>query len=156
MKERYLLISLLFYFQFNAPAASLDRDYAIMTATPYNSEIALARERLEKFLEKASRNPKRQNLLAQNPLVAVEAYLLTAGEVSSILRRMGNGSLLTGGEEGESLTDRTSRKVQFLLLFDTRTRQLVSTDGFLVVNTPSRGKVGTFGGFPAIYIGAGW
>src|SRR6516162_7666055 len=64
-------------------------DYALMSATPYNSEIALGRERLERFLAKA--DPKKRAVLAQNPVVAVEAYVLTAGEVGPLLRRLNSG-----------------------------------------------------------------
>jgi hypothetical protein len=48
-----------------------------------------------------------------------------------------------------------SRQVEFLLLFDSRTGQLVSDDGVLVLYTPQRGRIGVFGGVSALYIGAG-
>src|SRR6516164_5837792 len=116
-------------------------DYALMSATPYNSEIALARERLQKFLAKA--DPKKRAILAQNPIVAVEAYVLTAGEARPILRRLNSGRY--GGYIQDSY-QRGDTEVKFLLLFDSRTGQLVSDDGVLVVNTPSPGKVAMFGG----------
>jgi hypothetical protein len=126
-------------------------DYALMSATPYNSEIALGRERLERFLAKA--DPKKRAVLAQNPVVAVEAYVLTAGEVGPILRR------LNRGRYGGYLQDyyyRGETEVKFLLLFDSRNGQLVSNDGVLVVDTPSRGHAGMFGGISALYIGREW
>jgi hypothetical protein len=126
-------------------------DYALMSATPYNSEILLARERLEKFLTKA--DAKKRAVLAQNPIVAVEAYVLSAGEVGPILRRLNSGKL---GGYSQDFTNRTTTEVKFLLLFDSRTGQLVSDDGVLVINTPQRGKVGIFGGVSALYIGASW
>jgi len=132
-------------------AVASSNDYALMSATPYNSEIALARERLQKFLAKA--NPKKRALLAQNPVVAVEAYLLTAGEVGPILRRLNSGQ---NAGYIQDFTNRQPTEVRFLLLFDTRNGQLVSDDGVLVVNTPSRGKVGMFGGISALYIGREW
>jgi len=55
-------------------------DYALMSATPYNSEIASGKARLEQFLYKA--NAKKRALLAQTPVVAVEAAVLTAAEVA--------------------------------------------------------------------------
>jgi hypothetical protein len=126
-------------------------DYALMSATPYNSEIALARERLQKFLAKA--NPKKRAILTQNPVVAVEAYVLTAGEVGPLLRRLNSGR-----DSGyiQDFTNRSTTEVKFLLLFDSRNGQLVSDDGVLVINTPSRGKVGMFGGISALYIGKEW
>ena len=126
-------------------------DYALMSATPYNSEIALGRERLERFLAKA--DPKKRAVLAQNPVVAVEAYVLTAGEVGPILRRLNSGQGLAYVQD---FSQRGNTQVKFLLLFDSRNGQLVSDDGFLVVNTPSRGKVGMFGGISALYIGKEW
>jgi hypothetical protein len=132
------------------PVASAN-DYALMSATPYNSEIALARERLQKFLAKA--DARKRAVLAQNPVVAVEAYVLTAGEVGPILRRLDSGRN-TGYVQ--DFTQRSTTEVKFLLLFDSRTGQLVSDDGVLVVDTPSRGRVGMFGGISALYIGKEW
>ena len=134
------------------PASAGSTDYALMSATPYNSEIALARARLEKFLYKA--NAKKRAILAQTPVVAVEASVLTAGEVAPLLRRIESGEFGIGN--GGRPADQASRQVAFLLLFDSRTGQLISDDGVLVLNTPLRGKVGVFEGVSALYIGEGW
>ena len=127
-------------------------DYALMSATPYNSEIALARERLEKFLYKA--NAKKRAILAQTPVVAVEAAVVPASETGPLLRRIESGEFGIGN--GGRPADQANRQVFFLLLFDSRTGQLVSDDGVLVLNTPQRGKIGEFGGVSALYIGKGW
>ena len=134
------------------PASASSIDYALMSATPYNSEIALARARLEKFLYKA--NAKKRAILAQTPVVAIEASVLTAGEVAPLLRRIESGEFGIGN--GGRPADQASRQVAFLLLFDSRSGQLISDDGVLVLNTPLRGKVGVFEGVSALYIGAGW
>ena len=127
-------------------------DYALMSATPYNSEIALARERLEKFLYKAS--AKKRAILAQTPVVAVQAAVVPASETGPLLRRILSGEFGIGN--GGRPADQASRPVLFLLLFDSRTGQLVSDDGVLVLNPPKRGKVGDFGGVSALYIGESW
>jgi len=127
-------------------------EYAVMSATPYNSEIAVARERLERFLFTA--NAKKRAILAQNPIVAVQAAVVTASEAGPLLRRLGRGDLGVGN--GSYPSDTAARQVPFLLLFDSRTGQLVTDDGVLVVNTPQRGKIGIFGGITALYIGTGW
>ena len=129
-------------------------DYALMSATPYNSEIALGRERFEKFLYAAKGNAKKRAILAQNPVVAVQAATMTAAETGPLLRRIQSGELGIGN--GGRPADQAQRLVIFVLLFDSRTGQLVTDDGVLVLNTPRRGKIGVFGGVPAIYIGAGW
>ncbi len=125
-------------------------DYALMSATPYNSEIALARERLEKFLYKA--NAKKRAILAQTPVVAVQAAVMAATETGPLLRRIQMGEY---GSGNGGTADQVNRQVLFLLLFDSRTGQLVSDDGVLVLNTPQRGKIGVFGGVSALYIGEG-
>jgi hypothetical protein len=141
---------LLGFFQPSVNASTTD--YALMSATPYNSEIALARERLEKFLYKA--NAKKRAVLAQSPVVAVQAAVLTAAEAGPLLHRIASGEFGVGS--GGRPADQASRQVVFLLLFDSRTGQLVSDDGVLVLYTPQRGKIGVFGGVSALYIGTGW
>jgi hypothetical protein len=136
-------------FPHSSPAGTTD--YALMSATPYNSEIALGRERVEKFLYKA--NAKQRSILAQTPVVAVEAAVLPAAETGPLLRRIESGEFGIGN--GGRPADQASRQVFFVLLFDSRTGQLVSDDGVLVLNTPQRGKIGQFGGVTAIYIGKG-
>jgi hypothetical protein len=148
-----LLLACLFFpgfFQRSVHAGTTD--YALMSATPYNSEIALARERLEKFLYQA--NAKKRAILAQNPVVAVQAAVVPAAETGPLLRRIARGEFGIGN--GGRPADQASRSVLFLLLFDSRTGQLVSDDGVLVLNPPQRGKIGEFGGFSALYIGEGW
>ena len=134
------------------PVSAGSTDYALMSATPYNSEIAIARARLEQFLYKA--NAKKRAILAQTPVVAVEASVLTASEVAPILRRIARGEFGIGN--GGRPADQANRQVAFLLLFDSRTGQLISDDGVLVLNTPQRGKIGVFEGVSALYIGTGW
>ena len=146
-----LVIGCFFHGVSPLPASAGTTDYALMAATPYNSEIALARARLEKFLYKA--NAKQKAILAQTPVLAVEAAVLRADETGPLLRRIESGQL---GRTGAYPADQASRMVAFLLLFDSRTAQLISDDGVLVLDTPDRGKVGVFEGVSALYIGKGW
>jgi hypothetical protein len=132
-----------------APATTTE--YALMAAKPYNVETARARERLDRFLSRA--NGRKRSLLTQTPYVAVQAAILTAADAYPILRRAGRGEF---SNRSGSPSDRLDTPVYFLLVFDSRTRQLVGDDGVLVVDTPRRGSVGVFGGNPALYIGEGW
>jgi len=89
------------FFQCSVDAGT--SDYALMSATPYNSEIALARERLEKFLHKA--NAKQRAILAQTPIVAVVAAVVEASETGPLYRRMKKGQLgTTGGHPSDKAT----------------------------------------------------
>ncbi|HZC58418.1 MAG TPA: hypothetical protein VE154_00400 [Chthoniobacterales bacterium] len=137
---------------FFEPSAKANQDYGVMSATPYNSEIAIGRERMEKFLYTA--NAKKRAILAQNPVVAVEAALVPAGETGPLFIRIKRGEFGIGN--GGYPADQASREVVFVLLFDSRSGQMVSDDGVLVVTPPQRGKVGLFGGVSALYIGEGW
>jgi hypothetical protein len=147
-----LFLGALFFGFFDRPAHASTTDYALMSATPYNSEIALARARLQKFLYTA--NPKKRAVLAQSPLVAVQAAVIPAAEAGPLLHRIQSGEFGIGN--GGRPADQANRQVAFLLLFDSRTGQLVMDDGVLVLNTPQLGKIGVFGGVSALYIGAGW
>ena len=64
------------------PPKSEEREYSFMTAKPYRSEVQLGQQRLAKFLSRL--NPKRRTLLDQTPYVAVQVYVLTAGEVPGL------------------------------------------------------------------------
>jgi hypothetical protein len=146
-----LLVGSIFLGFFPLSVHASTTDYALMSATPYNSEIALGRARLEKFLYTA--NAKKRAVLAQSPVVAVQAAVLPASETGPLLHRIAMGEF--GGNRATP-SDEGNRQVLFLLLFDSRTGQLVSDDGVLVLNPPLRGKIGVFGGVSALYIGTGW
>jgi hypothetical protein len=145
-----LALGALFFLEPSAKANQMD--YGVMPATPYNSEIAVGRERLEKFLYTA--NAKKRAILAQTPVVAVQAAVVAAADTGPLYRRIQRGEFGIGN--GGRPADQASRQILFLLLFDSRTGQLVSEDGVLVVSPPQRGKVGLFGGVTALYIGEGW
>src|ERR1700756_4157122 len=99
------------------PAQAGPTDYALMSATPYNSEIALGRERLEKFLYTA--DAKKKSILTQTPIVAVQSAVLPASESGPLLHRIQSGEFGIGN--GGRPADQASRQVFFLLLFDSRT-----------------------------------
>jgi hypothetical protein len=147
-----LLVGLFFLGLAQPSVQASTTDYALISATPYNSEIALGRERLEKFLYTA--NARKKAVLAQTPIVAVQAAVLTAAESGPLLHRIQSGEFGIGN--GGRPAEQANRQVLFLLLFDSRTGQLVSDDGVIVLTTPQRGKVGVFAGVSALYIGMGW
>jgi hypothetical protein len=136
-------------------ATSQQVDYGLISATPYQTETNLGLARLDKFMRKM--DSKKQALLAQTPYVAVQAGSMTAGEVGTIMRRInsGNSRGITSGY-GQRPADAMGREVLFILVFDSRTRQLATDDGVLAVDTPGRGKIGMFGGTSAIFAGTGY
>jgi hypothetical protein len=130
-----------------------ERDYAVMTAEPHRSEVRLAQRRLTKFLSHL--NPQLRALLDQTPLVAVQAYELSAGEVPGLTGRLGKGTVRSG-QFGQDISSGASVRVKFLLFFESRTQQLARPDGVLVTDTPRLNTVALFNGTHAVYVGTGW
>jgi hypothetical protein len=128
-------------------------DYALMTAQPYKAEVNLAYRRLWHFLTHL--NPKTRALLEQTPNVAVQAYELKATDVRMIASRLAKGKAQATEIYARNPRDWSEAQVKFLLIFDSRTRQLASPEGVLVVDTPLQGRVGVFGGLSAVYAGTG-
>ena len=130
-----------------------EKDYSFMTAKPYRVEVERGQQRLAKFLSRL--NPKRRALLDQTPLVAVQVYVLTAGEVPGLTWRMGKGSV-PSNQFGQDIHSGAGVQVKFLLIYDSRTQQLVGEDGVLVTDTPALNTVAMFDGKHAVYVGTGW
>jgi len=142
----------LFYSQSGTPFGP--DDYAIALAQPYPAEARLAQLRLRNFLSRA--NARARQVLQQTPYVAVQAYELTAGEVPWLSHKLGFGKVRAVEHYANDFVERTSVPVKFLVLFDHRSERLASPDGVLVIDTPSKGAIGKFGGFRAVYAGTGW
>jgi len=148
----FLAVGFIALSSMSASPATEAREYAFMTAKPYRVEVQRGQQRLAKFL--AHLNPKRRAVLDQTPYVAVEVYILTAGEIGGLTTRLGKGTVLSG-QFGKDPLSGANVQVQFLLIFDARTQQLVDEDGVLVTDTPPRNTVGTFEGRRAVYVGPG-
>ncbi|MBV8211754.1 MAG: hypothetical protein JOZ08_00855 [Verrucomicrobia bacterium] len=132
---------------------SQEKDYSIMTAKPYRLEIERGQQRLTKFLSHL--NPKRRALLDQTPYVAVQVYVLNAGELPGLTFRLGKGSV-PSNQFAQDIRSGANVQVKFLLIYDSRSQQLVGEDGVLVTDTPTLNTVGMFDGKHAVYIGTGW
>ena len=130
-----------------------EKDYSFMTAKPYRVEVQRGQQRLAKFLSRL--NPKRRALLDQTPYVAVQVYTLTAGEIPGLTWRLGKGSV-PSTQFAQDTHSGTNVQVKFLLIYDSRTQQLVGEDGVLVTDTPALNTVGVFDGKHAVYVGIGW
>jgi hypothetical protein len=130
-----------------------EKDYSVMSAKPYRIEVERGQQRLVKFLSRL--NPKRRALLDQTPYVAIQVYVLTAGEVPGLTWRMGKGTV-DSSQFGQDIRAGANVQVKFLLIYDSRTQKLVGEDGVLVTDTPALNTVGLFDGTHAVYAGTGW
>src|SRR6516165_3629302 len=109
-------------------------DYALRHEAPNGEEISLAQKRLQNFLQRA--NAHQRSLLGQYPVVAVQAYENDANEVPGLVYRLSSGKVRTAGSYYSSDPGYpTQVPVKFLLLFDSRTGRLVSSEGVLAVDT---------------------
>jgi hypothetical protein len=135
-----------------ASPPSVERDYSVMTAKPYRVEVQRGQQRLAKFLSRL--NSKRRALLDQTPYVAVQVYVLTAAEVPGLTWRMAKGSVASS-QFAQDIRSGANVQVKFLLIYDSRTQQLVGEDGVLVTDTPGLNTVGMFDGTHAVYVGTG-
>jgi len=129
-------------------------DYALRHAAPNGQEISLAQRRLQNFLRRA--NTRQQALLGQNPVVAVQANEIDASDVPGLVYQLSSGQVGAVSYFASDPDNPTAVPVKFLLLFDSRTGRLVSPEGVLVIDTPSRGTIAYFGGVRAMYAGTGW
>ncbi|HYZ73645.1 MAG TPA: hypothetical protein VE641_11245 [Chthoniobacterales bacterium] len=127
-------------------------DCAVGEARPYPQEVKLAQERLANFIRRA--NARQRQLLEQHPYVAVQANELVAGEIWPLLRELSSGRVRTLYYVQDQ-QNQPNYPVQFLLIFDARTRQLVGPDGVLTLDPPRNGSVAEFAGVNAIYAGTG-
>jgi hypothetical protein len=139
-----------------APAPSpSERDYAVMAAEPFKAEIQLGEKRLDKFLRHL--NSHRRALLDQTPYVAIQVGEMTASELPYLTRRIYRGSI-TASQFYQDVHAAGALSVQYLLIFDSRTRKMVNEDGVFITDTPPRNTVALFGSLHAVYAATvfGW
>jgi hypothetical protein len=136
-------------------AGRTERDYVVTTAHPYQGEIELGQKRLDKFLRRL--NSRRRALLDQTPYVAIQVRALSAGDVPWLVDRFYRGSAQSM-DFAKDLDDARSVPVQYVLIFDSRTRKMVNEDGVLITDTPGLDSVARFHSLHAIYAGTvpGW
>jgi hypothetical protein len=121
------------------------RDYSVAVGAAYANEERIAQDRVNKYL--ARLKPEKKEQVAQNGYLAVDAVEVPVSEVPGLAGKIVGQ---TGG-----LTDRGSQMSKFIMIFDAKTGQPVSQEGYIAVETPPKGRLGVFGGYTAVYIGNG-
>ena len=121
------------------------RDYTVAVGTAYPNEANIAQERVNKYLARLS--PQKKEEIAKNDYLAVESTEVPASEVPGLASR------IVG--QASSYTDRGTMMTKFVMIFDAKTGRPVSNEGYIIVETPTKGRVGIFGGYTALYIGNG-
>ena len=137
---------LAFFLNGCASSAKSDyKDYTLGVGAAYPAEAKVAQERVNKYLEHLK--PDKKARLAENEYLAVEATQVPVSEVPGLSSRI-------SGQAGV-YTDRGAQMTKFIMIFETKTGLAVSNEGYIVIETPAKGRLGIFGGYTAVYIGNG-
>ena len=128
-------------------------EYALAVGRPYPNELGVAQERVNRYL--ARLKPSQRAQLMQNEYLAVEATTVPASEVPGLANKISSGQVQATGGFAADPYNRMSVVSRFIMIFETKTGQPATDEGFVVINTPSKGKLGIFGGYTALYIGTG-
>jgi hypothetical protein len=127
-----------------------ERNYSLMTARPFKGEVDIGQKRLDKFLHHLDSH--RRALLDQTPYVAIQVRALTAGDVPWLVNRFFRGTAQSS-DFTKDIRDARAVPVQYLLIFDSRTRKMLNEDGVLITDTPPRNSIALFDSVHAIYAG---
>jgi hypothetical protein len=127
--------------------------YSLAEAEPYPQEIGLAYRRLWKFLQRP--NAAARASLQETAFVAVQVGEFSAADVPRVLARLERGKGQATTFYGSDPNHPAEARLQFLIVFDWRTRRPIGPVGFFVNDTPNRGKIGKFGDLLAVYAGTG-
>jgi hypothetical protein len=129
-------------------------DYSLAVGQAYPAEQAAAQKRVDRYL--AHLKPAEKERLAKLEYIAVEATTVSISEIPGLAGRIASGraraeTSITSSDPHEAL----SGNAKFIMIFDPKTGQPLSQEGYVAVDTPGKGKMGIFGGYTALYIGTG-
>jgi hypothetical protein len=125
-------------------------DYSLAVGKPFPSEQAKAQQRVSRYLARLS--PANRAQLGQ--YVAVESTTVPVGEIPGLANRIARGKI-QAVNAFEDTENRMTGSAIFIMVFDAKTGQPATDEGFVVIDTPRKGQPGIFGGYTATYIGTG-
>jgi hypothetical protein len=127
------------------------RNFAIDTYYPAPNEIRLAEQRARNYWAKNA------NRYGSNPVyLAVETSKIFESEiVQDLWPKLINSQTTTSFFAKSPGKHRSEVDLKGIMIFDTRTGAIVGNRGFVLVDTPDRGRVARFGDYVARYIGTG-
>jgi hypothetical protein len=126
------------------------RDFAVDTYYPASNEIQLAEHRARQYWQK---NEVRYG--AQPRYLAVETSALAAAELNAEFSIKLDRSQTSGAYFTQGISSSSKQGVFGVMIFDTLTDRSVGPQGYIIVDTPSRGQVVRVADYMARYIGAG-
>ena len=126
------------------------RDFAIDIYYPLSNEIQLAEYHARQYWqENASRVGTEPRYLA------VPASSILAAELSPEFSVKLDHSEMSGAYFTQGISSSSKQGVRGVMIFDTETDHAVGPQGYIIVDTPSRGQVVRVANYTSRYIGAG-
>jgi hypothetical protein len=134
---------------FNSTQAD-KRDFAIDTVCLLSNEIQLAENHARQYWQKnASRVGTEPRYLA------VPASSLLVAELSPEFSIKLDHSEMSGAYFTQGISSSSKQGVRGVMIFDTETDRAVGPQGYIIVDTPSRGQIVRVADYTARYIGGG-
>jgi hypothetical protein len=125
------------------------RDFAIDTYYPPANEMQLAERHARQYCQKnASRETEPRYL-------AVTASSILAAELDVAFSIKLDRSETSGSYFTQGISSSSKQGLHGVMIFDTRTDRSVGPQGYILVDTPSRGHIIRVADYTARYIGGG-
>jgi hypothetical protein len=126
------------------------RDFAVDTYYPASNEMQLAERHARLFWQ------KNMNRFGTEPrYLAVTASSILAAELSAEFSTKLDRSETSGSYFTQGISSSSKQGLHGVMLFDTQTDRSVGQQGYIIVDTPSRGEIIHLAEYTARYIGGG-
>jgi hypothetical protein len=126
------------------------RNFAVDTYCLGSNEVQLA--------ERYARQYRQKNLsrIGNEPrYLAVRASSILAGELNSDFSVKLDRSETSGSYFTQGISSSSKQGLHGVMIFDTQTDRTVGPQGYIIVDTPSRGQIVHLADYTARYIGGG-
>jgi hypothetical protein len=126
------------------------RDFAVDTYYPASNEIYLAVQHARQYWQK---NANRTGTEPRYLMVAASSIL--AAELNAQFSVKLDRSETSGAYFTQGISSSSKQGVRGVMIFDTQTDRAVGPQGYIIVDTPSRGQIVRVADYTARYIGGG-
>lgn len=124
------------------------RDFAVDTYYPASNEIQLAERHARQYWQENA-----DRLRTGPRYLAVTASSLLAAELNAEFSIKLDHSEASGAYFTQGISSSSKQGVHGVMIFDTKTDRAVGPQGYIIVDTPSRGQVVRVADYTARYIG---
>ena len=127
-----------------------NRDFAVDTYYPASNEIQLAEQHARQYWQKNA------NRVGTEPrYLAVMASSLLAAELNAEFSVKLDRSETSGAYFTQGISSSSKQGVRGVMIFDTQADRSVGPQGYIIVETPSRGQIVRVADYTVRFIGSG-